>query len=175
MGLLLRWLILTAAILFASYLVEGIKVSGFFSALWAAAILGILNALLRPILFLLTLPVNILTFGLFTFVINAILRQIVENITADYRGLLISDLQPLITLQNKITNGGNPPGGYWSGQTYASSIQIVENSCLDDIHKDDTPPAGEVRAGNSDCLPQDTLLKVTLAYDGESLTMLFSR
>jgi len=106
---------------------------------------------------------------------DLILRQIVENITADYRGLLISDLQPLITLQNKITNGGNPPGGYWSGQTYASSIQIVENSCLDDIHKDDTPPAGEVRAGNSDCLPQDTLLKVTLAYDGESLTMLFSR
>ncbi len=84
MGLLLRWLILTAAILFASYLVEGIKVSGFFSALWAAAILGILNALLRPILFLLTLPVNILTFGLFTFVINAILLQMASGVISGF-------------------------------------------------------------------------------------------
>ncbi len=106
---------------------------------------------------------------------DLILRQIMENVTADYRSLLISDLQPLVTLQDKISNGGNPPDGYWSGQTYTPSIQIVHNGCLDDIHKDGTPPAGEVRAGNSDCLPQDTLLKVTLAYDGETLTTLFSR
>jgi prepilin-type N-terminal cleavage/methylation domain-containing protein len=104
------------------------------------------------------------------------LRRIMENITADYRGLLISDLQPLVTLQNRINAGGNPPNGYWSGQTYAASIQIVQNSCLDDIHRDDILPAGEIRVGNSNCKhPDDTLLKVTLAYDGEALTALFSR
>jgi len=106
---------------------------------------------------------------------DLILRQIMENVTADYRSLLISDLQPLVALQNKIKNGGNPPDGYWSGQTYTSSIQIIHNDCLDDIRKDDMPPTGEIRAGNSGCLPQDTILKVTLAYDGEALTTLFSR
>lgn len=84
MGLLLRWLILTSAILLSAYLFEGIKVSGFFSAFWAAAILGILNALLRPILFLLTLPINILTFGLFTFVINAILLRMASGVISGF-------------------------------------------------------------------------------------------
>jgi putative membrane protein len=84
MGLLLRWLVLTSAILLAAYLFEGINVSGFFSAFWAAAILGILNALLRPILFLLTLPINILTFGLFTFVINAILLQMASGVISGF-------------------------------------------------------------------------------------------
>jgi len=104
------------------------------------------------------------------------LRRIMENITADYRSLLISDLHPLVTLQNRINAGGTPPDGYWSGQTYTSSIQIVQNSCLDDIHRDDMSPAGEIRVGNANCKhPDDTLLKVTLAYDGEALTALFSR
>jgi putative membrane protein len=84
MGLLLRWLILTSAILLASYLFEGINASGFFSAFWAAAILGILNALLRPILFVLTLPINILTFGLFTFVINAIMLRMASGVISGF-------------------------------------------------------------------------------------------
>ena len=54
MGILIRWLILTIAILIASYLLDGIHVSGFMSAFFAAAILGILNAFFRPILFILT-------------------------------------------------------------------------------------------------------------------------
>jgi len=61
MGIFIRWLILTAAIVAASYLIDGIRISGFFSAFCAAAVLGILNALFRPILFILTLPINILT------------------------------------------------------------------------------------------------------------------
>ena len=73
-GLLIRWLVLTVAILSAAYLVDGIVVSGFLSAFLAAAALGILNALLRPLLIILTLPLNILTLGLFTFIINAFLR-----------------------------------------------------------------------------------------------------
>ena len=70
-AVLLRWLILMCAILITSYMMDGIQVSGFLSAFFAAAILSILNAFLRPILFILTLPLNVLTFGLFTFVLNA--------------------------------------------------------------------------------------------------------
>ena len=68
------------AILVAAYLVDGIRVSGFASAFFAAAILGILNALLRPVLLILTLPVNILSFGLFTFVINALMLMMASGV-----------------------------------------------------------------------------------------------
>jgi len=74
--ILIRWLILTAAILAAAYLVDGIVVSGFWAAFFAAAILGFLNVFFKPILIILTLPVNILTLGLFTLVINAALLKL---------------------------------------------------------------------------------------------------
>ncbi len=79
-GVLLRWFVLTAAVLVASWFLEGIRVEGLFSALAAAATLGILNAVLRPLILLLTLPVNILTLGLFTFVINALMLRIVSAV-----------------------------------------------------------------------------------------------
>jgi putative membrane protein len=79
-GIALRWLTLTGAILFASYLLNGIHVSGFMSALGAAAILGILNAFFRPIALILTLPINILTLGLFTFVINAVMLKMASGV-----------------------------------------------------------------------------------------------
>jgi len=79
-GLFIRWLILTVAILICAYLIEGIHVSGFFSALVAAAFLGILNALFRPLLLIITLPINILTLGLFTFIINAVLLLMVSGV-----------------------------------------------------------------------------------------------
>ncbi|MCX5821073.1 MAG: phage holin family protein [Deltaproteobacteria bacterium] len=79
-GVLLRWLVLTAAVLTASWLLDGIRVSGIFPAFLAAALLGILNAILRPLLILLTLPLNILTLGLFTFAINALMLMIVSAI-----------------------------------------------------------------------------------------------
>ncbi len=72
-GLLLRWLVLAVAIMLAAYLFNGIQIAGFGTALFAALALGILNALFRPVLLILTLPINILTLGLFTFVINAVL------------------------------------------------------------------------------------------------------
>jgi len=84
MGILIRWLILTAAILIASYLLDGIHVSGFFSAFFAAAILGILNAFLRPILFILTFPLTVMTLGLFTFVINAILLIMASSVISGF-------------------------------------------------------------------------------------------
>jgi len=85
MGLLVRWLVLTAAIMIASYLISGIEISGFFSAFFAAAILGILNIFFRPILFILTLPINLLTFGLFTFVINALLLKMASGVIEGFQ------------------------------------------------------------------------------------------
>ena len=84
MGLLVRWLILTAAIMFASYLIRGIEVTGFFSALFAAAILGVLNVFFRPILLILTLPINILTLGFFTFIINAVLLKMASGVISGF-------------------------------------------------------------------------------------------
>ena len=83
-GLALRWLTLTFAIVLASYLLDGIRISGFFSALGAAAMLGILNAFFRPIALILTLPVNILSFGLFTFVINAIMLKMASGVIGGF-------------------------------------------------------------------------------------------
>ena len=79
-GVLLRWIVLTAAVLIASWLLDGIHVTGLFPAFLAAATLGILNAFLRPLLILLTLPINILTLGLFTFLINALMLKIVSEV-----------------------------------------------------------------------------------------------
>jgi len=79
-GLILRWLILAAAILVAAYLFPGIQVSGFGSAFFAALVLAFLNAFFRPILIILTLPINILTLGLFTFVINAFLLLMTSGV-----------------------------------------------------------------------------------------------
>lgn len=79
-GVLLRWLILTAAVLAASWLLTGVRVNGIFPAILAAALLGICNAVLRPLLIVLTLPLNILTLGLFTFVINALMLLLVSAV-----------------------------------------------------------------------------------------------
>jgi putative membrane protein len=99
-GILMRWLILTVAIIVTSYLLDGIKITGFFSAIFSAAFLGILNAFFRPILLVLTLPINILSLGLFTFVINALLLLMASGVipgftisgfwTALFGSLLIS-------------------------------------------------------------------------------------
>ncbi len=83
-GILLRWLILMCAILITSYMMEGIRVSGFVSAFFAAAMLSILNAVFRPILFILTLPINILSLGLFTFAINAIMLLMASGLIAGF-------------------------------------------------------------------------------------------
>jgi len=73
MKLLVRWLLLAAALLLVAQMHSGVSVTSFPSALIAAFVLGLLNALVRPVLVLLTLPVTILTLGLFLFVINALL------------------------------------------------------------------------------------------------------
>lgn len=68
-----RWLINGVALLVVAHLIGGIHVSGVFAALVAAAIFGLVNAFIRPVFIVLTLPINILTLGLFTFVVNALM------------------------------------------------------------------------------------------------------
>jgi putative membrane protein len=72
MKLITHWLLSAAALLAVAYLYEGVVVTSFGAALLAAALLGALNLVLRPILILLTLPVTLLTLGLFLFVVNAL-------------------------------------------------------------------------------------------------------
>jgi len=83
-GLMIRWLLLTISIILTSYLIDGIYVRSFASALFAALVLGILNALFRPILLIVTIPINILTLGLFTFVINALLLKMVSGVVPGF-------------------------------------------------------------------------------------------
>ncbi len=73
MRILLNWIISTFSIIIAAYLIPAVHIQDLRSALLAALVLGIINAIIRPILILLTLPITILTLGLFTFVINALI------------------------------------------------------------------------------------------------------
>lgn len=74
MKLLLRWLLSAFALMaIAYYIVPGIHVSNFYAALVAALVLALINLLIRPLILLLTLPFNVLTLGLFTLIINALL------------------------------------------------------------------------------------------------------
>ena len=73
MNLLLRWLINAVALLLIPYLIKSVYVEGFCTALVAALVLGFLNTLIRPLLILLTLPITLLTLGLFALVINGLL------------------------------------------------------------------------------------------------------
>ncbi len=73
MRILLVWLINTLALIAVAYLMPAVTVSSFWSALIAALILGLVNAFIRPLLVLLTLPATVITLGLFIFVINGLL------------------------------------------------------------------------------------------------------
>lgn len=77
--LIAKLLISILAILLVANYVPGIEVSGFYIALMVALILGVINLTLKPILFILTLPINVLTLGLFTFIINALLFWFVST------------------------------------------------------------------------------------------------
>ncbi len=73
MKLILKWLLSAAALLGVAYLYSGVQVTSFSSALIAAFVIGLFNMLLRPVLVVLTLPVTVVTLGLFLFVINALM------------------------------------------------------------------------------------------------------
>ena len=72
----LHWCTSAIAVMVTAYLVRGFKIESFFSALWASLFIGFANVVIWPILIFLTLPLNILTLGLFTFVVNGIVLKI---------------------------------------------------------------------------------------------------
>ncbi len=102
--LLARWIVNAAALLLIAYLYPGVQVSSFFAALVAALVLGLVNSVVRPILVILTLPVTLLTLGLFLFVINALLFWLVAElvqgftVTGFWAALVGSILYSVITL-----------------------------------------------------------------------------
>lgn len=110
MRLLATWIINALALLALPWVMPSIQVASFSTALIVALVLGLINAILRPLLVLLTLPVTLLTLGLFIFVINALLFQ----------------------LADKLVNGFNV-GGFWSalfGAIVYSLISWVLSSLL---------------------------------------------
>jgi putative membrane protein len=73
MKLISKWLLLAAALLFVAYVYDGVSLNGFQAALIAAFVIGLLNTFVKPLLVILTLPVTVITVGLFLFVINALM------------------------------------------------------------------------------------------------------
>jgi len=83
--MILLWILNAVALLIVAYLLPGIVVTGFGSALIAAIVLGLLNTLVKPVLILLTLPVTIVTLGLFLFVINALVFWFAGSILSGFK------------------------------------------------------------------------------------------
>ncbi len=86
MKLLIRLLINAVAVLICAYFIPGVTVDGFVSALWVAVALAVLNTFLKPILMLISFPINLITFGLFTIVINTIIILLADYLVP---GLMI--------------------------------------------------------------------------------------
>ncbi|KAB2838017.1 MAG: phage holin family protein [Burkholderiales bacterium] len=84
MRLLLRWGLNALALMALPYLFSSIRIEDFWTALLVALVLGLINALVRPILFLLTLPITVLTLGLFIFVLNGLLFWLVANLVPGF-------------------------------------------------------------------------------------------
>ncbi len=107
MRLLVRWVLNGLALILTAYLLEGIQLSGFGAALVASLVLGIVNAIIRPVLLFFTLPLNLLTLGLLTFIINGIMLKLTASLvsgfevkgffTAVFGSILISLASSLLT------------------------------------------------------------------------------
>jgi putative membrane protein len=80
MYFILKWLISALAIMITGYLLPGVVVASFWTAFWLAAFLAIINITLKPLLVIFTLPINILSLGLFIFVINALLIILASSV-----------------------------------------------------------------------------------------------
>jgi putative membrane protein len=83
--MIVRWLINALALFLTALVLPGISLRGVVPALIAAAVLGIVNAVIRPLLLVLTLPLNIVTLGLFTFVINALMLMLTSAIVPGFQ------------------------------------------------------------------------------------------
>ncbi len=84
MHLLISWIITTAAILIAAYFLPGVAIRSLGAAIITAAVLGLINAIIRPVLLVLTFPLTIVTLGLFIFVLNALLVLLTSAIVPGF-------------------------------------------------------------------------------------------
>lgn len=92
-GLLFRWVLNAGGLLLVSYLFEGIHVAGVGWAFIAALFLGVMNALIRPVVLVLTLPINILTLGLFTLVVNGLMLWLTGSLL---KGFVVEGFWPAV-------------------------------------------------------------------------------
>lgn len=79
--ILVRWICFALALIFTAWVIPGIEVSSFLSAMFACVIIALINTFVKPVLQLVTLPINFLTVGLFSFVLNALLLMLAGWIT----------------------------------------------------------------------------------------------
>ena len=84
MNIFLKWIIYALAVMLVAWLVPGISVDGFWSAMVAMLIIALINAVIRPLIMFVTLPINFLTLGIFTFVINALLLLLAGYVTPGF-------------------------------------------------------------------------------------------
>lgn len=111
-GLIFRWILNAGGLLLVSYLFDGIHVAGVGWAFVAALFLGVFNALIRPVVLVLTLPINVLTLGLFTLVVNGLMLWLTGSLL---KGFVVE--------------------GFWSavgGALVLSVISLVVNSLIGD-------------------------------------------
>ena len=96
--LIAKWLLSATALLFVAYVYTGVQVTSFGAAMLAALVIGLLNAVVRPVLVVLTLPVTVLTLGLFLFVINALVFWAAAGVLEGFqvRGFLAALLGSVI-------------------------------------------------------------------------------
>ena len=111
MSILINWILSALAVFAAAYILPGVHIQSFTTALIAALVLGVINAIFKPILLILTLPINLLTLGLFTFVINAALILFAANLVPGFRvdGFLWAlILSILLSVINSVLHSLNP-------------------------------------------------------------------
>jgi putative membrane protein len=84
-GLVIRWLVSAVALYLTSQIVRGVEIDGVVPLLFAAVTIGVLNAVVRPLVLLLTLPLNVLTLGLFTLVVNAGMLWMASQVVIGFR------------------------------------------------------------------------------------------
>jgi len=112
MNFIIRFLLNGLAVLATAYILDGVSVDGYATALIVALVLSIANAIVKPILIVLTIPITVLTLGLFLLVINAMMILLVDYIVADFE-----------------------VDGFWWALGFSLILSIF-NSLLDDLSKD---------------------------------------
>jgi len=84
-GFVVRWVVNAIALVITAMIISGMDFNGILAPFVAALVIGVLNAIVRPILIVITLPINILTLGLFTFVVNAVMIQITASVVSGFQ------------------------------------------------------------------------------------------